>query len=112
MGLFDALESIASQALASEGPSLLQSILGGGGLQSIVGQLAANGLGPQVQSWLGSGQNLPVSADQLKAALGNEQVQQIAAKYGVDTDQALKLLSQFLPHAVDAASPNGTLAQS
>ena len=52
---------------------------------------------------------MPVTPEQLRAALGNEHVQQLAAKFGVPTDQVLKLLAEHLPTAVDQASPNGTL---
>lgn len=36
-------------------------------------------------------------------------VQQLAAKFGVPTDQVLKLLAEHLPAAVDQASPDGKL---
>ncbi len=111
MGLFDSLASAAMDALKTQGPSALNSALANaGGLQGIVNQLQASGLGGKVQSWLGSGGNLPISFDELKAALSSDQVKQIAAHYGIDTDAALKLLSQHLPAAVDAASPNGEIA--
>jgi uncharacterized protein YidB (DUF937 family) len=50
-----------------------------------------------------------VTPDQLKSALGNEQVQQIAQHLGLPIDKALSLLSQHLPNVVDQASPNGEL---
>jgi uncharacterized protein YidB (DUF937 family) len=71
--------------------------------------LQQGGLGPQVQSWLGSGANLPVTPDQLRAALGNDHVRQLAQHFGIDPDAALKLLADHLPNAVDQASPQGTL---
>jgi len=113
MGLFDSLKDAAMNALGSQGPAALNAALGKtdlGGLQGVVGQLQSAGLGDQVQSWLSGGQNLPVSADQLKAALSSDQVKAIAQHFGVDPDAALKLLAQHLPAAVDAASPNGEIA--
>ena len=113
MGLFDTLKEAAMGALASEGPAALNAALGKtdlGGLQGIVTQLQASGLGDKVQSWLGSGANLPITADELKAALSNDQVRALAQHFGVDPDAALKLVSQVLPGAVDAASPNGQIA--
>ncbi len=50
-----------------------------------------------------------ITPDQLRAALGNEQVKQIAAHFGLPVDEALKLLAEHVPNAVDQASPNGTL---
>jgi uncharacterized protein YidB (DUF937 family) len=62
-----------------------------------------------VQSWLGNGQNMPITADQLKAVLGNAQVQDFARHLGLPVDEMLKLLAQYLPEIVDKASPNGVL---
>jgi uncharacterized protein YidB (DUF937 family) len=78
-------------------------------LNGLVAALQKDGLGPQVQSWLGNGTNLPITQDQLKAVLGNAQVQDFARQLGLPVDAALKLLAQYLPELVDKASPNGTL---
>jgi uncharacterized protein YidB (DUF937 family) len=101
-----------SQIEAAAVPALISQVLAKtnlGNLQGIVNQLQQGGFGPQVQSWLGSGANVPVTPDQLRAALGNEHVRQLAQHFGVDPDAALKLLADQLPTAVDQASPNGTL---
>lgn len=118
MGLFDslggALKDALGQAEATALPALVSAALGKtdlGSLQGIVNKLQEAGLGNQVQSWLGSGANLPVSADQLRAALGNEQVRQIAQQLGLPVDAAMKLLAEHLPTAVDQASPNGTVEE-
>ncbi len=112
MGLFDKLGGVLGQVTAAAAPGLIAAALAKtnlGDLQGIVNQLQQGGLGDQVKSWLGNGSNMPVSAEQLKAALSNEQVRQIAERFGVPVDQALKLLAEHLPAAVDQASPNGTL---
>ena len=72
-------------------------------------QLQQGGLNDQVKSWLGNGANMKITPEQLQAALGNEQVRQIAEHFGVPVDQALKMLAEHLPAAVDQPSPNGTL---
>jgi uncharacterized protein YidB (DUF937 family) len=95
-------------------PAILAQILANTDLGSVGGllqQLQKSGLGPQVASWLGNGANLPVSVDQLRAALGNEQVRQLATSLGIPVDQLLGQLSQHLPAAIDHMSPNGTLEQ-
>jgi uncharacterized protein YidB (DUF937 family) len=61
---------------------------------------------------LGSGGNLPVSPDQLRAALGSDQVKHLASTAGVSSDAALKLLSEHLPGVIDKASPDGALPSS
>lgn len=127
MGLFDQLggSSILGNILGQAGQATLPVILGqvfgggqdggrdgaqGGGLSNILVQLQKAGLGDQVSSWLGQGQNMPITADQLRGALDNEQVRQLAAKFGIDPDAVLKVLADYLPPTVDAASPEGTLA--
>jgi uncharacterized protein YidB (DUF937 family) len=94
--------------------AILAQVLGNTDLGSVGGllqQLQKSGLGPQVTSWLGNGANLPVSVDQLRAALGDERVRQLATSFGIPVDQLLGQLSQHLPAAVDQMSPNGTLEQ-
>ena len=112
MGLFDKLSGAIGQVTAAAAPALISAALAKtnlGNLQGVVNQLQQGGLGDQVKSWLGNGANMQVTPEQLKAALGNDQVRQIAEHFGVSVDQALKLLAEHLPATVDQASPNGTL---
>ena len=102
------------QGDASALPNILAQVLRNTDLSSIGGlleQLQKSGLGAQVTSWLGNGSNLPVSADQLRGALGDERVRQIAASLGIPVDQVLGQLSQHLPATIDRMSPNGTLEE-
>jgi uncharacterized protein YidB (DUF937 family) len=119
MGLLDSLTGALggnlNQIEAAAVPALISATLAKtnfGDLQGLVNQLQQGGLAGQVQSWLGNGPNLPVNPDQLRAALGSDQVKQLAEQFGVPVDAALKLLSEHLPGAVDQASPNGTLQPS
>jgi len=116
MGLLDGIANALKTALAGEGANAVPDIISGllgktelGGLQGITAKLEQAGLGPQVQSWLAEGKNLPISADQIRSALGNEHVQAIARECGLPIDDCMKLLAEHLPTAVDQASPNGTL---
>lgn len=115
LNLGDLLKGVLGQTEGSAGPAALNELLAKtkfGDLNGLVTQLQQNGLGAEVQSWLGNGSNMPVSADQLKAVLGNAQVQEFANHLGIPVDQTLAMLSKFLPDAVDKASPNGTLQSS
>ncbi len=109
MGLFDSLKgALESEAL----PGLLNTALAQTQYHDLPGLVAAlekGGLGPQVQSWLGNGTNMPITADQLKAVLGNTQVQDFARHLGLPVDEMLKLMAQYLPEIVDKASPNGVV---
>ncbi|MFZ3359627.1 MAG: YidB family protein [Xanthobacteraceae bacterium] len=109
MGLFDSLKgALESEAL----PAMINTVLAQTqyhDLPGLVSALEKGGLGPQVQSWLGQGNNLPITADQLKTVLGNSQVQDFARHLGLPVDETLKVMAQYLPEIVDKASPNGVL---
>lgn len=109
MGLFDELAGAAKGAIFNAAEGGVQSVLANvvksttdGGVEGLLGKLQAAGLGDQVQSWLGSGHNLPVSADQLQAALGNSQIQDIAKSLGLPLDKALEGLAEHLPNLIDS----------
>ena len=119
MGLLDqvsgSLKGILGSVAAAEAPALITAALAKtnmGNLQGIVNQLQQGGLGSQVQSWLSNGPNMSVTPEQIQAALGSDQVKQIAQRFGVPVDAALKLLADHLPATVDQASPNGTISSS
>jgi uncharacterized protein YidB (DUF937 family) len=110
----NALKGVLQQVETQELPNILAQVLGKtdlGSLGGLLQQLQQSGLGPQVASWLGNGKNMPVTADQLRAALGDQHLQQLAKSLGIPVDQVLAQLSQYLPGVVDHMSPNGTLAQ-
>jgi uncharacterized protein YidB (DUF937 family) len=65
------------------------------------------GMGDQMSSWVGKGENLPISADQLSSVLGSGAIGDIASKLGVDQGQAGGLLAQVLPGIIDQLTPNG-----
>jgi uncharacterized protein YidB (DUF937 family) len=122
MGILDSLEnspefkSALGQLEGAVLPVVLSEVMGTGGgqggLSAIVAKLQQSGFGDQVKSWIGSGQNLPITADQLQQVLGSDTVKQLAARYNIPIDQISKVLAQQLPKAVDAASPNGHLSAS
>jgi uncharacterized protein YidB (DUF937 family) len=118
MGILDSLENnpafrgALSQLGAAVLPVVLSEILGSGsqgGLSAIVAKLQQAGFGDQVKSWIGTGQSLPITADQLRQVLGNDTVRQLAAKYNIPIDQVAEVLAHQLPLAVDRASPDGKL---
>ena len=111
-GIVGALKGAMGQAGTGDVPTLISAVLaktGMGDLQGLATKLQQGGLQDQVQSWLGPGRNLPVTADQLRAALGSAQVRQLAEHLGLPADAALELLSKNLPTLVDQASPSGAI---
>jgi len=107
MGLLDGLTGGLKSALGQIGAEELQAVLPAalaktnlGDLQGVVAQLQQGGLGAQVQSWLANGPNLSVTPQQIQAALGSDQVKQLAQHFGVDPTAALNLPAQHLPTVV------------
>ncbi len=117
MGLLDNLENQAVNSLlgGSSNPlaaNLLQMIQSQpGGLQGLVQSFHDKGMGGLVSSWVGTGQNLPVSADQIQQALGSDKVKQLAAAAGISPDAAGSSIAQLLPGIVDKLTPNGQVPE-
>lgn len=113
MGLFDGLGSVIGDVMAGRPVNYMsvaeQVFANAGGLNGIVAQLNAAGLGDHVNSWIGTGHNLPISADQIESALSSEQLQTLAKSFGVDLSQVSTLLAEHLPKAVDTVTPDGQL---
>lgn len=117
MSLMDGLSSQLGAALGGNSDQLLQeasALIQGhaGGLQGLIDKFHASGLSEQVTSWLGSGSNLPVSAEQIQSVLGSSVVQGFAQKLGIPADQAAAHLSSLLPSLIDHATPNGQVEGS
>jgi len=103
----------ASGGTATANPAASVAALAGaigeqGGIDGLLGQLRSAGLGSQVDSWIGTGENQPVEPQQLGAALGDEKVQQLSASSGISIGQLLPLLAAFLPTIVNMLTPHGT----
>lgn len=81
------------------------------GLGGLVQKFKDNGLHDIVSSWVGTGQNLPVSPDQLQKVFGSQQMQDMAAKLGISPDALGGQLSQLLPKVVDQLTPNGEIPE-
>lgn len=82
-----------------------------GGLGGLVQSFQQGGLGDIVNSWVSTGKNLPISAEQLQSVLGSGQLRDIAAQLGVSPEQASGSLADLLPIVVDQLTPNGQLPQ-
>jgi uncharacterized protein YidB (DUF937 family) len=80
-----------------------------GGLGGLIGKFQQGGMGDAVNSWVGHGQNMPVSADQVTSALGSDTISQLAQQLGMGHGDVAGHLSQMLPHLVDKMTPNGQM---
>ena len=72
-------------------------------------KLQKGGLGNAINSWIGAGQNQPVSPGQLGSALGPDIIKTLAQRSGMSEEELTKALSQVLPGLVDKLTPQGRL---
>jgi len=87
---------------------------GGGGLGGLAGlaeQFQRGGLGEVMNSWIGKGENLPISPDQLGGVLGGDILGKLRQHTGMDQGDLLGQLSQMLPQMVDHATPEGQIPE-
>ena len=78
-----------------------------GGLQGLIAQFEQHGLSQVAASWVGTGQNLPVSGEQIAAVLGNGKLVAMAQQLGLDPQALGGQLAQLLPQVVDHLTPLG-----
>ena len=110
MGLLD---SILGAAGGGNSPlSAITDMLGAheGGLGGLVGAFEKGGLGEIAKSWVSTGGNLPISAEQIQSVLGHGPLADLAQKMGIDPAQAATQLSQILPQVIDKLTPNGQVS--
>jgi uncharacterized protein YidB (DUF937 family) len=82
-----------------------------GGLAGLAEQFQRGGLGDVMNSWIGTGQNLPISPDQLGGVLGGDLLGELTRHTGMGQDDLLGQLSQVLPQMVDRATPEGRIPE-
>ena len=80
-----------------------------GGVQGIVSQFEKSGLGPTVKSWVGTGPNQAISADQVHQAFGADTIKELAAKVGMSPQDLAGKLAAMLPQAIDKMTPGGVV---
>jgi uncharacterized protein YidB (DUF937 family) len=121
MGLFDSVVGSVLNNMgggngagnSAGGADIMQMVMGllqqNGGLAGLVELFNNSGLSKQAASWVGTGDNLPVSADQIGQVMGNGQLAELAGKFGIDPQQVGGMLAQYLPEVVNQMTPQGHL---
>ena len=109
MGILDSLASTVGDGDKQNDllPIIMELLGQQGGLNNLVRKFASNGLGDLINSWIGTGNNLPISADQLKGILGDDTISNIASKLGMDSGAVTSQLSNLLPNVIDKLTPEG-----
>ncbi|RQO72790.1 hypothetical protein DBR44_10695 [Aquitalea sp. FJL05] len=111
MSLFDQLGGLLGGEGGGVAGAVTELMQQQGGLSGLVEKFNSGGMSELVSSWVGTGGNLPVSAEQIQQVLGNEQVTVLAGKFGLDPQQLSQGLADYLPQAVDKLTPDGQLPQ-
>ena len=116
MGLLDdlakqAFEPGTQTAGVGQTTQLAQAMLGlleqHGGVQGLMQLFQEKGLGELLSSWIGTGENLPINAQQLLQVLGHAKVGELAQQAGLSADQGAAALAQLLPSLIDKLTPDG-----
>ena len=115
----DILNTIKSAIGGGEGDkqndlmATVMNLVGGksGGLDGLISQFKSKGLGDVIGSWVGTGKNQAISPDQIQSVLGSDQIKNIAAKLGMDTNEVKSQLSNLLPQVVDKLTPDGKVPE-
>jgi len=101
MGELGGLAGVLGSLLANNGSQ--------GGLGGLVSKFEQAGMGDVVGSWIGTGENRPVSGEQVQDALGSDTIANIASKLGINAQTLLPMLATMLPVLIDRLTPNGKL---
>jgi len=111
MGLLDSLLGAVTQR--GTGNQLLDTVIAmvnnpqTGGLEGLLAKFQQSGMGNLADSWVSTGKNLPISADQITQALGSDQLGSLAKGLGLSQGDVSSQLAQLLPDVVDKLTPNG-----
>lgn len=106
-GLGDVLGNVLGGAMGGGGQPAPAGMAGMGGLGDLLNQFQRAGLGDQAASWVSTGQNMPVSGDDIGRVFGNDMLAQIAQRAGVSQGDASAGLAELLPRVVDGLTPQG-----
>ncbi|MBK5074800.1 DUF937 domain-containing protein [Budviciaceae bacterium CWB-B4] len=87
--------------------AILQWVEQQGGISGLLDKFRQGGLTEIVQSWIGTGANLPISGQQVQDIISKVALQQLSSKLGMGSQETSGLIAQFLPDIVDKLSPKG-----
>ena len=84
-------------------------MVGAGGINKVLSAFKDKGMGDQADSWVSTGDNQAVTADQVRQALSEEQLQAVAAEAGIGVDEAAEYVATALPEVVNQVTPEGSV---
>ncbi len=80
-----------------------------GGITGLIQKFNEKGLGDHMSSWISTGENLPISADQIKDVLGSDKIKELASKLNLGEHDTSKSLADLLPQLIDRLTPDGSV---
>ncbi|MBM9545881.1 DUF937 domain-containing protein [Leptospira sp. 201903074] len=113
MSFFESLKAVAAQAveLVQNNPQVVSGIQKiveeNGGVSGIVQKFKDKGFADAASSWIGTGENVNIGANDVMKVLGNESIQELAKKVGLDSEATAGLIGNLLPVVIDNLSPDG-----
>lgn len=113
MGLLDQIAgSLGGNSKSIDYLAIMKWVEQQGGVSGLLEKFRQGGLAEVVQSWIGSGNNLPISAAQVIQIFSGDAVSQLSSKLNMDNNQTADIIAEFLPQIVNKLSPNGEEPQS
>ncbi len=110
MGLLDSALKMVLGSGGGPAKKILGAVVGmvgAGGLSKVLSAFKDKGMGDQADSWVGTGENQPVTAEQVKQAMPAEDLQRIADEAGISVDEAAEHVAATLPEVVNQVTPDG-----
>ena len=115
MSFLDSLKNQAMAYIPGGDSPIVQAALSGieqqGGLSALSQRFHEEGLGGVINSWVSSGPNHAISADQIQKVIGSDRIAQIASRFGIPADEVAGKIAETLPAVVDRMTPGGRLPQ-
>lgn len=121
MGILDGLiKGVGGQLLGGtegQGSGLMDIVLGlinnpqTGGLAGLIEQFRNKGFGDIASSWVSTGENQPISGDQIEEAIGSDKIQEIAGQLGISGSEASGGLAGLIPQIIDKLTPEGSVTE-
>jgi uncharacterized protein YidB (DUF937 family) len=116
MGLFDSLAGSVLGKLGGDRGTMVQIAMDllnkHGGVSGVLEKFRQNGFTTLVDSWVGNGSNLPITPDQVAGVLGNSEIAQMAAKFGISPESLTSKIAEHLPEVVNKLTPDGKVNDS
>ena len=107
--LDDLIGGVVTAVAGDKAPALNEFLQTNGGVSGLAQKFQNGGAGEVFGSWVSTGNNQAITAEQIDSVLGNVQVQQFAQKLGIDPKQASSFIAQALPQVIDKLTPNGVV---